>query len=205
MIPNKVKRTRTAFTTNQILALEDIYKQQLYVSKSEREALGEQLGLTERAIKVWFQNRRMKGKKSTDELESSYNECTPNIYDDIEEVVTEINNCPMQNDYVHINPTIIDKLGKILHESLPSDLNLGDVIEQPAEVPNNGNDIESQIINSSENLDNGIDIEDKYYSNQDVNESEQSSASETIDSAEVSFVEIPKRDILQKLFDKHFC
>ncbi|XP_063542681.1 homeobox protein Hox-A7-like [Cydia strobilella] len=64
----KRKRKRTAFTTEQILALEKVFCKKPYVNRDERQALVEQLQVTDRAVKVWFQNRRIKSKR--EELEA---------------------------------------------------------------------------------------------------------------------------------------
>ncbi|XP_048477804.1 brain-specific homeobox protein homolog [Plutella xylostella] len=61
----KRKRVRTAFTTDQILALEEVYSTQTYVNRNERQVLTDRLKISDRAIKVWFQNRRMKGKRES--------------------------------------------------------------------------------------------------------------------------------------------
>ncbi|XP_022826377.1 homeobox protein Hox-A3-like [Spodoptera litura] len=67
--PNKKpKRVRTAFTTNQLLALENEFNQCRYLAPARRLQLADILDINERAIKIWFQNRRMKQKK--DFLES---------------------------------------------------------------------------------------------------------------------------------------
>ncbi|CAH1635630.1 unnamed protein product [Spodoptera littoralis] len=67
--PNKKpKRVRTAFTTNQLLALENEFNQCRYLAPTRRLQLADILHINERAIKIWFQNRRVKQKK--DFLES---------------------------------------------------------------------------------------------------------------------------------------
>ncbi|XP_022826379.1 ventral anterior homeobox 1b-like [Spodoptera litura] len=67
--PNKKpKRVRTAFTTNQLLALENEFNQCRYLAPARRLQLADILHINERAIKIWSQNRRMKQKK--DFLES---------------------------------------------------------------------------------------------------------------------------------------
>ena len=59
----KPRRARTAFTYEQISALEQKFKLTRYLSVFERSNLAAQLKLTETQVKIWFQNRRTKWKK----------------------------------------------------------------------------------------------------------------------------------------------
>ncbi|CAG9787284.1 unnamed protein product [Diatraea saccharalis] len=63
----KPKRHRTAFTTDQLTALETEYQIAQYIRRDRRIELSQILNLTERSIKIWFQNRRMKAKKEREE------------------------------------------------------------------------------------------------------------------------------------------
>ncbi|KAK6047517.1 homeobox domain protein [Cooperia oncophora] len=60
---NKTRRARTAFTYEQLVALENKFKTSRYLSVCERLNLAIQLHLTETQVKIWFQNRRTKWKK----------------------------------------------------------------------------------------------------------------------------------------------
>lgn len=59
----KPRRARTAFTYEQLVALENKFKSTRYLSVCERLNLALSLSLTETQVKIWFQNRRTKWKK----------------------------------------------------------------------------------------------------------------------------------------------
>jgi homeobox protein Nkx-1 len=59
----KPRRARTAFTYEQLVALENKFKTTRYLSVCERLNLALSLNLTETQVKIWFQNRRTKWKK----------------------------------------------------------------------------------------------------------------------------------------------
>ncbi|XP_041989108.1 homeobox protein Hox-B4-like [Aricia agestis] len=65
----KRKRVRTAFTTNQLQDLEDQYRINRYLERGTRIFLSRKLNVSERVIKIWFQNRRMKEKKDRSECQ----------------------------------------------------------------------------------------------------------------------------------------
>lgn len=58
------KRPRTAFTSDQLARLKVEFQQNRYLTEKRRQDLALELGLNESQIKIWFQNKRAKLKKS---------------------------------------------------------------------------------------------------------------------------------------------
>lgn len=64
----KKRKSRTAFTNKQIFELEKKFLYQRYLTPADRDDLAEKLDLSGAQVITWFQNRRAKSKRDTEEM-----------------------------------------------------------------------------------------------------------------------------------------
>lgn len=58
------RKSRTVFSEEQLLLLEESFQRNHYLSTSERQSIAQKLCLSEQQVKTWFQNRRTKLRRS---------------------------------------------------------------------------------------------------------------------------------------------
>ncbi|NP_001158500.1 ladybird homeobox 1 [Saccoglossus kowalevskii] len=64
----KKRKSRTAFTNQQLFELERRFMYQKYLSPGDRDEIASSLGLSSSQVITWFQNRRAKLKRDVEEL-----------------------------------------------------------------------------------------------------------------------------------------
>nr|XP_021196432.2 homeobox protein pnx [Helicoverpa armigera] len=103
-IKKKQKRVRTAFSTEQLRALERAYSRHKYINSEQRAELSSTLNIGDKCIKIWFQNRRMKEKRESSE--SSFDSSNESVSNEPSipaspplEIAPEIPSCEKYHNY----------------------------------------------------------------------------------------------------------
>ncbi|KAM8924680.1 NK1 transcription factor-related protein 2 [Pelodytes ibericus] len=99
---SKPRRARTAFTYEQLVALESRFRSSRYLSVCERLSLALTLQLTETQVKIWFQNRRTKWKKQQPTGSLEGRACSPKSPSP--QCISPFPSYPCTAQISHINP-----------------------------------------------------------------------------------------------------
>lgn len=174
----KRKRRRTIFTTEQIIALEEVFKKKPYVHREERIELMNKLNINEMSIKVWFQNRRRLSDKKNKEcnLDSPLSEnSSETISDRIALIESYVERNSDENGYVTLDDEMMGSLVDIIDEYLPRDISLekspmesvtyeNKIIYEPISPVSSSENSETQDENIAyDNQDLLLGITDYYY------------------------------------------
>ncbi|XP_033103010.1 transcription factor LBX1-like [Anneissia japonica] len=101
--PRKKRKSRTAFTNQQIFELERRFLYQKYLTPADRDEIASSLGLTNAQVITWFQNRRAKLKRDLDELSADVSAMNPS---NAENVDSDDGNGTQVS--IHLNGTVIN-------------------------------------------------------------------------------------------------
>lgn len=136
------------FTTGQLEALEEYFSQYQYVTRQERQKLVNKLNLNDRAVKFWFQNRRLKSKRDQEPQAS----CVVNsetLKPCLDYVESQINERTNELGYVTLDDTLTENLFDVI-DTVLANRNHVDISCDNSSVPDIENDPYSESVPSTE-------------------------------------------------------
>ncbi|MES1903337.1 MAG: hypothetical protein MHPSP_002992, partial [Paramarteilia canceri] len=95
-VSNTHYRKRTKFTDSQLRILESNFHQSSYVSRERLLFLADNLGLTKKNIRIWYQNRRARQNKFNTSSVIKVNQAISQVFNEIEH---KIPNGYSENNY----------------------------------------------------------------------------------------------------------
>ncbi|CAH2085590.1 unnamed protein product [Euphydryas editha] len=154
----KKKRKRIMFTTEQIIALKEIFNKTRYISREERITLMNQLQVDQNSIKVWFQNqRRLVDNRSSEKSELSPSDVGDKFLEKVTMIEWKINQCADINGYVRLDDYTMTELAKVIDEYLSRDpKNDMETATQPIVCDNKPLYEPISPVNSVENFDEAL-------------------------------------------------
>lgn len=96
--------------------MEEVFAKKPYVTKEDRKALVDRLQISDKSVKVWFQNRRLKNKR-VDDFSDDENRSSPNL-DRLDYVESKIHERTNEFGYVTLDDRIMCDLVKVIDDYL---------------------------------------------------------------------------------------
>ncbi|XP_038046997.1 LIM homeobox transcription factor 1-alpha-like [Patiria miniata] len=69
VLPRRKRRRRTIIGADQLMKMEQLYKQEQWPGREKKEALAREIGMSTHFVNIWFQNKRSRMKKLAQEEE----------------------------------------------------------------------------------------------------------------------------------------
>lgn len=117
--------------------MEKVFNEKPYVTKEDRKALVDTLQISDKSVKVWFQNRRLKNKRGDDQCFSEEENRSSPGFDRLDHLESKIHERTNEFGYVTLDDSIMNDLVQVIDDYMhkpKADISTRDIKMEVADI-----------------------------------------------------------------------